>query len=239
MARAAGAGLVAGRVGGPRLLPVSPPTLVATAQEALRASILRGGFSLGERLVEVPLSRQLGISRGPLREAMTLLEREGLVETIPRRGRFVIRLTEKTLDEHYSLRQVLEPYAVGEVIATMTPRKQRVLEAGIKRMRDAAVSSDGLRLALSDLAFHDTLYELAENDLLLKVWRENVAGKLRLLVNITGKTHAPMATVANHEKVVKAILKGDVEGAGRLVHDHVDDAWKRAKESLSRSGREN
>ena len=57
---------------------VGPPTLGATALEAIRSSILRGRFGLGERLVEATLSRDLGISRGPLREALTLLEKEGL-----------------------------------------------------------------------------------------------------------------------------------------------------------------
>lgn len=238
MARAVGAGLTGGTEGRPRLSTILPPTLVTSAQEALKSSILSGRFALGERLVEVPLSRQLGISRGPLREALNLLEREGLVEIVPRRGRFVTSFTETKLDEHYSLRQVLETYAVGQVIVTMNPRKRRVLEAGMKRMREAAASTDGLRLSLTDLAFHDSLYQLAESDLLLKVWHETLAGKLRLLVNITGKTHAPMSTLANHERIAAAIVRGDATTAAGLVRDHVDDAWRRAKDALSRRGTE-
>jgi DNA-binding GntR family transcriptional regulator len=219
---------------GYRLSPVvGPPTLGATALEALRASILRGNIGLGERLVEASLSNELQISRGPLREALALLEKEGLVENHPRRGRAVVQLTLRTLDQHYSLRKLLEMQAVGELIETLTPRKERILEACVKRMADAADSDDAMRLALADLALHDTVYQLSENDLLLKVWQENVAGKLRLLVNITGKTHRPMNTVGNHRLLVETIIGRDAGAAKHLVQEHVDDAWRRAAESLS------
>jgi DNA-binding GntR family transcriptional regulator len=204
-----------------------------TALEAIRASILRGSIGLGERLVEASLSQELGISRGPLREALALLEKEGLVENHPRRGRAVVQLTLRTLDEHYSLRKLLEMQAVGELIETLTPRKQRLLEGCVKRMADAASSGDAFKLALADLALHDTIYQLSENDLLLKVWQENVAAKLRLLVNITGKTHQPMNTVGNHRLLVETIVGRDIGAAKDMVKDHVDDAWRRAADSLA------
>jgi DNA-binding GntR family transcriptional regulator len=217
-----------------RLSPVvGPPTLGMTALEAIRASILRGSIGLGERLVEASLSKELGISRGPLREALALLEKEGLVENHPRKGRAVVQLTLRTLDEHYSLRKLLEMQAVGELIETLTPRKQRLLESCVKRMADAAGSEDPVRLALADLALHDMVYQLSDNDLLLKVWQENVAAKLRLLVNITGKTHLPMNTVGNHRQLVETIVGRDIAAAKHLVEDHVDDAWRRAADSLS------
>ena len=234
MARASVAGPYSALGAGNRLAPlVGPPTLGATALEAIRASILGGNVGLGERLVEASLSRELGISRGPLREALTLLEREGLVENISRRGRFVIQITSRNLDEHYKLRKLLEAQAVAELIETLIPRKQRVLEGCIKRMVDAASGDDGLKLALTDLDLHDTIYQLTDNELLLKVWRENVAVKLRLLINITGKTHPPMTTVDNHRKIIGAIIEHDLGTATRLVHDHVDDAWRRAHDRLT------
>jgi DNA-binding GntR family transcriptional regulator len=219
---------------GYRLSPVvGPPTLGATALEAIRASILRGSIGLGERLVEASLSKELRISRGPLREALALLEKEGLVENHPRKGRAVVQLTLRALAEHYSLRKLLEMEAVEELSQTLTPRKERILEGSVKRMADAVDSEDALRLALADLALHDAIYQLSENELLLKVWQENVAGKLRLLVNITGKTHRPMNTVGNHRLLVETIIGRDVGAAKHLVQDHVDDAWRRAAESLS------
>ncbi len=223
-------------IAGQRLGPlVGPPTLGATALEALRTSILTGKLALGERLVEASLSRELGISRGPLREALTLLEREGLVESRSRRGRSVIQITSRSLDEHYKLRSLLEVEAVGELIDTLSPRKQRTLEASIKRLSEAARGEDALKLALCDLALHDTFYQLTDNELLVKVWQENIAVKLRLLINITGRTHPRMTTAANHEEIVAAILEQDRARASRLVRAHVDDAWKRARARLGES----
>ncbi|MGA8208249.1 MAG: GntR family transcriptional regulator [Candidatus Dormiibacterota bacterium] len=236
MASGSTAGPYSARATGYRVAPVvGPPTLGATALEAIRSSILRGRFGLGERLVEATLSRDLGISRGPLREALTLLEKEGLVENIPRRGRFVTQITPRSLDEHYRLRKILEVQAVTEVIGALNPRKERLLEGCLRRLADAAGGDDALKLALADLTLHDTLYQLSENDLLLKVWQENVAVKLRLLINMTGKTHAPTITVDNHRRIVDAIIGRDTRMATLLIEDHVDDASRRARESLSRA----
>ncbi|MGA7088003.1 MAG: GntR family transcriptional regulator [Candidatus Dormiibacterota bacterium] len=234
MARAFAAGLGSANAAGYRVAPVNlTPTLGATALEAIRASILQGRFNPGERLVEASLSRELRISRGPLREALTLLEKEGLVENIPRRGRIVVQITARSLAEHYTLRKLLEAQAVAEVIESLNPRKQRVLEGCLKRLADAELGEDPLKLAVSDLALHDTIYQLTDNDLLFKVWQENVAVKLRLLINITGKTHQPRVTVDNHRRIIEAIIGRDTRAAKLLVEDHVDDAWRRAADSLA------
>ncbi len=223
---------------GHALTLVTPPTLATTALGALRDSILRGQFAPGERVVEESLSRELGISRGPVREALTQLEREGLIEAIPRHGKFVARLSPEILDEHYSFRKVLEEQAVIELIRRFSAKKRRVLEASIERMKDAVAAGDELSLALSDLALHDSIYQLADNHLIMKVWRENLAGKLRLLANITGRTHAPALTLANHQELVDAICARDTLTARQLVLAHVDDGWARARRSLSAASRD-
>jgi len=212
---------------------ITPPTLATTALVALRDSILRGQFAPGERVVEESVSRELGISRGPVREALSQLEREGLIEAIPRHGKFVSRLSPEILDEHYSFRKILEEQAVTELISRLTTKKRHVLESSMERMKEAAAVGDELMLALSDLALHDAVYQLAENHLIVNVWREHLAGKLRLLANITGRTHTPLLTVANHQQLVDAILARDTTTARRLVRAHVDDAWARARRSLS------
>ncbi|MDA8330395.1 MAG: GntR family transcriptional regulator [Candidatus Dormibacteraeota bacterium] len=220
-----------------KLAPLSPPTLGATALEALRASILQGRFQPGDRLVESTISRELAISRGPLREALNFLEKEGLVESVPRRGKFVVQLTQRTLDETYRLRRILEAEAVRLLVSQLSSRKERTLQLGIKRMKDAVGQGDPLRLALADLAFHDLIYELAGDALLLRVWRENFAGTLRLLINLTGRTHPLGATLDNHRALVAAIVSSDGNKACRLAEEHVDDAWNRARISFPGAAR--
>src|SRR2546428_569909 len=125
-----------GGIGG--LTRITSPTLVSSAVDAVRESILDGRFAPGERLVEAELARQLGISRGPLREALHTLEKEGLVVIVPRRSKSVQSLDDQTIDEVYSLRKILEQYAVERVMALAGQEAVRELRLALAVMREAA-----------------------------------------------------------------------------------------------------
>ncbi|HEY6539192.1 MAG TPA: GntR family transcriptional regulator [Candidatus Dormibacteraeota bacterium] len=220
----------------PRLARVASETLGATALEALRSSILSGRFAGGERLVEATLAQEMGISRGPLREAMALLEKDGLILSVPRRGKYVIEFSTKVVDELYGLRKVLEVHAVELLIAGSTASSDRSLERAWRQVSEAADAGDPLRVAVTDLAFHDTLYRLTCDGLLMRVWNESVAGRLRMLVNTTTRTLHPMAVeVSNHQMILDAVRARDVETARQHVVQHVEDAWLRVRESVAAS----
>jgi DNA-binding GntR family transcriptional regulator len=88
-------------------------------------------------------------------------------------------------------------------------------------------------VAERDLAFYSRLYELSGHQLLRTVWTKNIAGKLRMLVNITTRTHDPLIdTCGSHRVLIDAILARDKPAARRLVSQHVDDAWRRASSAL-------
>src|SRR3954453_6741101 len=93
-----------------------PESLVDLAVRRLRTEIVRGAFAPGERLVEEQLTRRLGISRAPLREALRLLGQQGLVEHLPRRGVRVVALSARDIEELFSLRDVLEGFALRWVL---------------------------------------------------------------------------------------------------------------------------
>lgn len=214
----------------PRLARATAVTLGEIALESLRASILSGKFAAGERLIEATLAEELGISRGPLREAMAQLETDGLIENVPRRGKYVVVFTTRTVDEHYGLRKVLETYAVQLLIRSNSQAKTNSLERAWRRLRDAAEAGDGMRLALADLNFHGTIYQLAGDDLLARVWRETLAGRLRLLVNFTSHTHAPIGEeVENHRRILDTISQGDLETAQLEVDRHIHESWARIR----------
>src|SRR5438105_15855611 len=86
----------------------------------LREAILAGDLSPGTKLVEAELARRFGVSRGPIREALRELSREGLVVDLPRRGTFVCTLTQADLTEVYAVREALELVAVREAVASAT-----------------------------------------------------------------------------------------------------------------------
>jgi DNA-binding GntR family transcriptional regulator len=213
--------------------PISSPTLVDAVTVRLRNSILRGRFAPGERLVEADLARELGISRGPVREALAVLERDGIVVNVPRKGKFVLSFDAVRISEIYSLRKTLEAYAVELIIDRLTDFEREALSNAVAEIEDAANSGSISLIAERDLAFHNRLYELSGHQLLRTVWAENIASKLRMLVNITTRTHDPLIdTGGNHRVLIDAINAKDKAEARRLVAQHIDDAWHRASSSL-------
>lgn len=212
-----------------QLVRITSPTLVQSAVQALRQSILDGAFEPGERLVEARLAEQLGISRGPLREALHLLEQEGIVANSPRRGKFVASLDDRLIDELYTLRKALEVFAVERVVAIAGSDALDELRASIARMREDAEAGDVPATAREDIFFHGLLYRLADHSLLERAWLENIAGKLRILTNTTTRTHPFLEEpVHRHEVILKAIEARDPERARMEVAIHVEDARLRA-----------
>lgn len=210
--------------------PVAPPRLVDSALTAVRSSILDGRIRPGERLLEVELARQLGISRGPLREALQLLEKDGIIYSLPRRGKFVQQLDLTTVDEVYSLRKVLEAFAVERVVVDRRPEDLTMLEAALGPMREAAEAGDVRLVARRDIEFHQTIIKSAHHSLLTAAWRDNVSGKMHVLLNITEKTHRPLDDVlSRHASIIEGLRTGTRHAVTDLIRSHIDDGWLRAR----------
>ena len=215
----------------------STPTLVTSAVQAVRESIYDGRLGPGARLVEADLAQQLGISRGPLREALHLLGKEGLVVTIPRHSKFVQNVDSRSVDEVYSLRKILEAYAVERVIAMAGKDGVNQLRQVLAEMREAAEAGNRELTARLDVAFHSKLYDLAQHSLLERAWYENIAGKLQIVFNATRNAdRALKEPVQKHELIVRAIASRNVERAQALLARHIDDAWHRAQSTLKGLG---
>ena len=103
-----------------QLRQIQTLNLRSQIEQEVRDAIIRGVFKPGERLVESVIASRLGVSRAPVREVLSALERENLVVNIPRRGYFVIDFTEKDIDEIYSFRLLLEIGALRRAISRFT-----------------------------------------------------------------------------------------------------------------------
>lgn len=215
------------------LAPVSRPTLAESVADAIRVSILTGRFVPGDRLVEAELAREMNVSRGPVREALALLGNDGIVIHEPRRGKFVQRFTPRLIDEVYSLRLELEPYAVKRLMGRLDDSGRDRLSAALGEIAQAAASGDPVQLARSDVMFHDLFYLLADHDLLQRAWLENIAGRLRLLSNVTTRSLEQLAdSEANHRHLLDPILAGDTRLARKRVQTHINHAWELARAAL-------
>ncbi|TDO38176.1 GntR family transcriptional regulator [Paractinoplanes brasiliensis] len=184
-------------------------SLVELAVERLSHEILSGRAEPGERLVEEQLTRRLGISRAPLREAMRLLAQQGLVEHIPRRGARVATLSADDVRELYDVRDVLERHAV----ATMPANPDlTALRAALEVMRKATEADDRLELANAHRRFHTEVVALGGNRQLADLYGSVLVRiQLYMAVNMRREAEAARAEdgVLRHERLFAAVSAND------------------------------
>jgi DNA-binding GntR family transcriptional regulator len=182
--------------------------------KVLHGWILDGTLKPGDRIVEYALARRLRVSATPLREALWLLSRQGLVEIQTHRGAFVTRLSERDIREIFTVRELLEIHAAKTIRAILTPEKQRRLEAAADRLDDAARDRDMASFSAADLAFHETLWLLSENRHLSDILRKISARffSYELIRDLPhGKQFRFEAMADEHRALVDAIVTGTDE----------------------------
>ena len=135
--------------------------------QTLRQAIITGEIAPGERLMEIPLAKQLGVSRTPVREAIRMLELEGLVAMIPRKGAEVARITEKDLRDALEVRCALEELAVVLACKRITPEGKEKLKAACIAFREAISTKHVPSIVDTDIAFHDAIFEATQNPRLI------------------------------------------------------------------------
>ncbi|MDG4815659.1 MULTISPECIES: GntR family transcriptional regulator [unclassified Micromonospora] len=199
------------------------PSLVDLAVSRLTREILSGRSDPGERLVEEQLTRRLGISRAPLREALRLLAQQGLVEHVPRRGVRVATLSDRDVRELYELRDVLERVAVHRAVPVRREGDLAGLRAALDQMREATRAGDRLAVAESHRAFHVALVALAGNRQLSAVY-DSILMKLQLYMAINLRREAEVAQpsdgVHRHERLFAAVAGEDPEAVLAVLSEH-------------------
>jgi DNA-binding GntR family transcriptional regulator len=157
------------------LFQVRPISLREQVVEQIRAAIIEGRLKPNDHITEVTLTAQLGVSRTPVREALILLEREGLVVATPNRGCFVRAFTEKDVDEIFSIRTALENFAGELIIQRLDSPDFDHLNSLIELQRHSTEQGDAKQARRVDLNFHQYLVEKSGHTMLLRSWKELVA----------------------------------------------------------------
>jgi DNA-binding GntR family transcriptional regulator len=192
---------------------IDPPSLVALAAESIRKLILSGQFAPGERLIEERLTEHLGISRPPLREALRLLQNDGLVETRPRYGSTVATLTEQDVFEILTLRSGLERMAIDLGVPVRAPERLAACHEALSRMEEAARTEDRGSLVENGYAFHASIVALAQHRRLSEMYR-SVQQQLLLCMArnlVTRERHYETLVehVGRHRYLLELIEAGD------------------------------
>jgi DNA-binding GntR family transcriptional regulator len=192
--------------------------------DLLRDRILNGEYKPGDPLIESDMADALEISRAPLREALQILAAEGLVENVPYKGSKVRSLTGKDIEELYSLRGVLEAFAIQRIIERNELTAHDSLYNRYAAMYEAAVAGDLRRVTAEDQQFHTTLITLSDNGLLLSTWN-GVANRVQQVMALRNKQNTDITQIAaNHIPIIEAIVARDTPLATQLIHQHVASA---------------
>ena len=207
-------------------------TLWERVYQHLQSEILEGRLLPGAVLSEVALAKELGVSRGPIREAMGRLAAEGLVKVRPRRGAVVRAPTLEELVEAYQVREVLESLAVRLAVPRLTEEDLRELGSFVDEMDASARQNDRGRFFEANVAFHERFCEMSGNRKLRQV-------HLTLMGEIRGFQDRSLAirgnpndSVAEHRAILAAAARGDAQVAAQLAGIHVRVPAERLKDHL-------
>jgi DNA-binding GntR family transcriptional regulator len=187
---------------------------------ALRERILSNDIDPGTRLVMRDVANQYRASDIPVREALRMLERDGLVETAPYRGARVTTLTAKEVEETYFIRSHLESIATGLAAERITDTELVQLERLMSEMSDAVEAQDGPRFSDLNLEFHRTIVASCGNEMLreltLDIWQRH-SGFQRVFRMVPERL---TISQREHEGIMAALRDHDAERASRLALLH-------------------
>lgn len=199
--------------------------------QQLRNAIQSGELKPGERLVERTLAGRLGVSHIPIREALSKLADEGLVDRTPRRGARVAALSEQELGEISSLRTVLEQFVAQRVQAGWNVESEKALKDIVISMVESAHAGNIPTMFALDRKFHETLWELADHRMLMSTvaqLRGRINGFLRAANEALTSTE--LATHAeSHFDIIDAIASGDEARVRGEIARHIELAAERIR----------
>jgi DNA-binding GntR family transcriptional regulator len=197
-------------------------TFVDQAVEAIMAGAARGLILPGDRIVESDVAGALGISRVPVREALRILESQGVVESEPYKGIRLMPVTGERLAHALDVRVVLEVLAANRAIEAgrNTPHASQSLTKAVDRLKLAARRKDPYDFGSADTAFHRELCRLSRNEVLCAQW-ESLARQLTIIFGLSVLRKPMDAIVAEHELLVKVFRDGDPSAVERELEEHI------------------
>lgn len=202
----------------------SPRLLREVAYERLKDAIRHADLQPGDPLSESRISRALGISRTPVREALQQLAQEGLVQIIPGRAITVAAPSVQDVLNGVHVRSLLEPELARLVAESVTPGELEPLWDALRDMEAAVEDGDRVAWSKADTRFHDVLCDLSPNELLGQLVL-TMRNRVHYTAAINSQTSASRITActAEHREVVETIASGDGEASERAMRRHIDE----------------
>lgn len=180
--------------------------------DEIRKAIFQGKLKPGDRLREAEMAKQMGVSRGPIREAIRMLEQEGVLYSQPYKDTMVAEISREEVTEALlPMRLTLETFAISKALPALDEQHKANLVRLVDDMKKAAADNDLYTLADCDLAFHEYLLTMAETPNMLGIW-SSICNRIRLHFIVEGQAYDDFSPVLHgHDLLLNTILEGDMD----------------------------
>ncbi len=191
--------------------------------DVLMSAIMQGQLSPGERLLEVQLADEMGVSRTPVREAIRRLELEGFVVMVPRKGAYVAGLSINDVEEVYEIRTVLETLAVRLAAQRMQPADYAQLDDLSEKMRATWQEGNVDNWVSLDASFHELLYKFSRNERLVAMMNNIMEQLSRYRIISLANVEVRHNSLSEHQELIEALKRRDSEAAATAVAMHIEN----------------
>ncbi|WP_342361812.1 GntR family transcriptional regulator [Terrarubrum flagellatum] len=207
---------------GGELRPLQPQTLVDLVIDAIVPAAAAGAILPGDRIVEADLARKLGVSRVPVREALRLLESQGIVINEPYRGIRLRPVTNERVDELIEARVALEASATERAVRGKRNKGSHLdpLRAAVREMDLMAARGDAYGLAAADTDFHRALCRLGGNSVTIELW-ETLARQFTIIFGLATLGKPMPAIVDEHRELLAVIETGRSAAIRKTLDEHI------------------
>ncbi|MGI6649613.1 MAG: GntR family transcriptional regulator [Bacillota bacterium] len=204
--------------------------------ESLREAIINGVLKPGERLMEVQLAEEMGVSRTPVREAIRKLELEGFVIMVARKGAYVAGISMKDVVDVFEIRAALEGLAASLAAERITDEEKEEMERLLVRKAACVEAGDYDSLTEIDTEFHELLYKASRNERLMQIisnLREQINRFRMVSLAFPGRGREALE---EHKKMAEAIAERDAALAQALAQEHIENAENALLEAMQKTG---
>lgn len=201
-----------------------PVSIREKVYRVIRDDILNGRFSPGERMVETRLASQINTSRTPVREALHMLEREGLLESIPRVGYRVKKLKWDEVEEICEIRKVNEILAARWAMRRITPEELHALEENMRLSENEVREGNPKSFVERDGEFHEIMVRASGSGRLMELCQLLRRHMLRYRIDSLYVADPALKAIEGHRRIVECIRKKDEEGIVAAISGHLDFA---------------
>lgn len=211
----------------PRLVPIKLDNYKPLREivfETLRDAIITGKMGPGERLMEIQLAEEMGVSRTPVREAIRKLELEGFVVMVPRKGAYVAGVSIKDIADVFEVRAALEALAASLAAERITEEELDRLERSIVSINEVSDGKNINKVVESDVDFHDMLYQASRNEKLITIITNLKEQLQRYRATSLAEEGRTKDAVDEHKQIVEALSERNGELAAELARQHIENA---------------